>query len=74
MALICDTRTHRVERVRRGCYFIQVWNRCPNPTGTNLVAWFQGNKRRAIAYAEQLATLPASFRGSGQPVPAPASR
>ena len=69
MALICRTASHQVERIRRGLYYIQVWNRCPNPNGRHLVSWFQGNKRRAIARAEQLAALPASFRGSGATLP-----
>ena len=77
MAVLCHTPTHAVEHVRRGLYFIQVWDRCPNPTGRHLTVWYHGNKRNAFRYLDQLLALPASFRGSGARVPlftpAPAS-
>ena len=72
MALVCRTPTHKVEHLRRGLYFIQVWDRCPNPNGRHLTCWFHGNRSRALARAAQLAALPPSFRGSGAPLPAEA--
>ena len=75
MAVLCHTSTHAVEHLRRGLYFIQVWDRSPNPNGRHLTVWFHGNKRNAFRYLDQLLALLASFRGSGRTVPrfAPAS-
>ena len=63
------TSTHTVEHLRRGLYRLVVFHRCPNPNGTHLVAWYRGNKRGAFRYLDRLLALPASFRGSGAPLP-----
>ncbi len=73
MAVLCRTSTHAVEHLRRGLYFIQVWDRSPNPNGRHLTVWFHGNKRNAFRYLDQLLALPVSFRGSGRRVPGFAS-
>ena len=73
MARLCQTTTHTVDHVRRGLYCLTVFGRCPNPTGSHLVEWVHGNKRKAFRRLDQLLALPPSFRASGLPLPAYAS-
>ena len=73
MARLCAAPTHAVDHLRRGLYKLTVYDRCPTPSGRHIVEWFVGNKRAAFRRLDVLLALPASFRASGQPLPARAS-
>lgn len=73
MARLCAAPTHAVDHLRRGLYKLTVYDRAPNPNGRHIVEWIAGNKRAAFRRLDQLLALPASFRASGQKLPAYAS-
>lgn len=70
MARLCAAPTHAVDKLRRGLYQLTVYDRAPNPTGRHIVEWFAGNRRAAFRRLDVLLALPASFRASGQRLPA----